>query len=254
MIVGGPVYRESILLSQRNLPMQAQIGFGNALIAGERNPFFLPALAGILFLSWKGFQLLRLRPVEAAVTVVVLFSLCFTLVTSSKFGASSYYYMPASWAAMLGVALMWEQMNSRWSLICLAVCSWLLIGGIARGHTFYGDDYRNTDSIHRAVAEELTHLPAPVFVTEAYADLPWVQRVAPHFVFGYEYEADRAAGVQFEGGGWEGLARDGYFGTLVTDRGSSLDPALMKKYELVGEYKDADTDYKFYRRIGAATH
>jgi hypothetical protein len=254
LIVGGPTYRESVLLSQEHLPMLAQIGFGNAWIAGQRNPFFLPGLAGILFLSWRGFHQLRQKPIEAAVTLVVLFSFCFTLATSSKWGAGSYYYMPAAWATMLGVALKWEQMNSRWTLACLAACSWLLIGGIARGHTFYGDDYRHTDSIHRAVAEKLSHLPGPAFVTEDYSNLPWVQRIPPHFILGYEYDADRIAGIPFEGGGWEGLASEGYFGTLVTDQDNDLQPALLKAYELVDEYKDGTADFKFYRRIKSEPH
>jgi hypothetical protein len=253
LTVGGPTYRESILLSQRNLPLQVHTGFGNALIAGERNPFFLPGLAAILFVSWRVLRLLRSKPIEATVTLTVLFSFCFTLVTSSKFGASSYYYMPAAWATMLGVALLWEQLNSRWTLMCLAACACLLIVGIAGGHTFYGEDYRSTDSIHRAVAEKLSHLPGPVYVTDAYSNLPWVQRVPPNFVFGLEYEADYVAGVQFEGGGWEGLANAGYFGTLVTYRDLSFPPALLEKYQLADEYKDANEDYKFYRRIGAGS-
>jgi hypothetical protein len=250
LIVGGPIYRESILLSQKNLPLLVHSGFGNAWIAGERNPFVLPGVAGIFFVGWRMFQLLRSRPIEATVTLTVLFSFCFTLATSSKLGASSYYYMPAAWVTMLGVALLWEQMNSRWTPVCVAACSWLLIAGIALGHTFYGADYRHTDSLHRAVAEKLSHLPGPVFVTEAYSDLPWVQRLPPNFVFGFEYEADRDAGVPFEGGGWEGLASEGYFGTLVTYRDLSFPPALLEKYQLVDEYKDANEDYKFYRRIG----
>jgi hypothetical protein len=250
LIAGGPTYRESILLSQRNLPLQVQSGFGNALMAGEREPFFLPGLAAILFVSWRVLRLLRFKPIEATLALTVLFSFCFSLVTSSKLGASSYYFMPAAWTTMLGVALLWEQINSRWTLMCLAACSWLLIAGIAMGHTFYGADYRYTDSLHRAVAEKLSHLPGPVFVTEAYSDLPWVQRVPPNFVFGFEYEADYDAGVSFEGGGWEGLARAGYFGTLVTYRDLAFPPALLEKYQLADEYKDTNEDYKFYRRIG----
>jgi hypothetical protein len=253
LIVGGTTYRDSILLSQRNLPLQVHSAFGNALIAGERNPFFLPGLAAVLFVSWMVLRLLRAKPIEATVTLTVLFSICFTLVTSSKLGASSYYYLPAAWVTMLGVALLWEQMNSRWTLMCVTACSWLLIAGIAMGHTFYGADYRYTDSLHRAVAEKLSHLPGPVFVTEAYSDLPWVQGLPPNFVFGFEYEADHNAGVPFEGGGWEGLANTGYFATLVTYRDQSFPPAVLEKYQLADEYKDANEDYKFYRRIGAGS-
>jgi hypothetical protein len=251
LIVGGPVYRESILLSQEHVPLFAHMGLGNAWIAGERNPFLLPGIIAVLFLAWKTINLLKTKPIESTVTLTVLFSFCFTLVTSSKFGASSYYYMPAAWLTMLAVALLWEQLKSRWTLMCLAGCSWVLIGGIAEGHTFYGPDYRVTDSIHRAVAEKLSRLPGPAFVTEAYSNLPWVQRFPPYFVVGYNYEAERAAGVPYESDGWEGLASKGYFGTLVTYRDLNFPPALLEKYQLADEYKDANEDYKFYRRIGS---
>jgi hypothetical protein len=254
LIVGGPAYRQSILFSEGHFPLQVRTGFGNALIAGERNPFFLPGVAAILFISWRFLPLLRSKPIEAAVTVTALFSFCFTLVTSSKLGASSYYYMPAAWATMLGVALLWEQMNSRWTPVSVAACSWLLIAGIAMGHTFYGADYRYTDSLHRAVAEKLSHLPGPAFVTEFYSNLPWVQHYSPHFVLGWEYEAGRLAGVPYEDDGWEGLANKGYFGTLVTYRDLSFPPSVLEKYQLVDEYKDANEDYKFYRRIATGNH
>lgn len=253
LIVGGPTYRDSILFSESHFPLQVHTGFGNALIACERNPFVLPGIAGILFLAWRTFRQIRSRPIEAAVMVVALFSFCFTLVTSSKLGASSYYYMPAAWATMLCVALNWRQFNSQLAMACLAVCSWLLIGGITRGHTFYGEDYRYTDSLHRAVAEKLSRLPGPAFVTEFYSNLPWVQHYSPHFVLGDEYEAGRFAGVPYEDGGWEGLASEGYFGTLVTYRDLSFSPAVLEKYQLADEYKDANEDYKFYRRIGAGS-
>jgi hypothetical protein len=252
LVAGGPAYRESILFSEGHFPMFARMGYGNAWIAGERNPFLLPGLVVILFFASRTLRQVSSRPIEAAATAVALFSFCFTLITSSKFGASSYYYMPAAWATMLAVALKWEQINSRPAMVCLVVCSWLLIGGITRGHTFYGDDYRYTDSIHRTVAEKLSHLPGPAFVTEYYSNLPWVQHYPPHFVLGWEYEAGLEAGVSYDDGGWEGLASEGYFGTLVTYQDDTLPPALLQKYQLADEYKDANYDYKFYRRIGAA--
>jgi hypothetical protein len=265
LIAGGANYRESVLFSQQHLPLFVHMAYGNAWIAGQRNPFLLPGLAVILFLAWRSFRLLRprrvesgpiesrsaeSRPIELAVVVTILFSFCFTLITSSKLGASSYYYMPVAWATMLGIALKWEQINSRLAKVCLVACSLLLIGGIARGHTFYGDDYRYTDSVHRAIAEKLTHLPGPAFVMEDYSNLPWVQRFPPNFILGFEYEADRAAGAPCEGGGWEALASNGYFGTLVTYQDETFAPAVLQRYQLADEYTDANFDYKFYRRIG----
>jgi hypothetical protein len=57
-----------------------------------------------------------------------------------------------------------------------------------------------------------------------------------------------------EDGGWEGLARDGYFGTMVFDQNYTPAPAIVQKYELADEYTDGYADLKFYRRIGSDGH
>ena len=263
LIAGGQVYRENILFSQQHLPILVSLGLTNALRAECKDPFFWLCAAGIIYLVWRNLRHLASKPIEAALALVVSFSFCFALVTSCKTGANDNYYIPAAWAAMLGFALSMERMNSRLALAGLAVCSWLITGAIAltpTGLTFFYDyrnhvlDYRNQDAIHRMFAEKLSHLPGPVFVTEPYANLPWVQRFSPHFVIAETYYYDREAGVQFEDGGWEGLASEGYFGTLVMDPDDSLPPAFLTKYELVDEYKGAMDSYKFYRRIEPLHH
>jgi hypothetical protein len=94
-------------------------------------------------------------------------------------------------------------------------------------------------------------------VTDRYANLPWVQRFSPHFVVGFAYDDERAAGAPFEDDGWQGLASKGYFATLVLDRDYNyppyyaVPPSMLQKYKLVDEYSDKETDYKFYRRIDA---
>jgi hypothetical protein len=65
------------------------------------------------------------------------------------------------------------------------------------------------------------------------------------------YYYDRKAGVPVEDGGWENLATEGYFGTLVFDQNYNPPPQMLRKYELVDEYKDEFVDLKFYRRISA---
>lgn len=260
LIVGGPAYRESILFSQKHVLMLARIGLNNVFMAGLRDTFFLPGVAGILFLAWKKRHLLKDKPIEVVLALVISFSFCFALATSCKAGALSYYFMPTAWVTMFGAALLWEQLNWRVTLPCLAICSWLMICGIARGHTFWTYDYRYVDAAHRAVAEKLRHLPGPVFVTEVYANMPWVQRVPPYFIVAFTYDYDRDAGVPFEGEGVEGLAAAGYFATFVTDqsedqqKAEDLQPALLKNYKLVDEYKDPYSDYKFYRRIEPGNH
>jgi len=93
-------------------------------------------------------------------------------------------------------------------------------------------------------------MPGPAFVGDPYANLPWVQRFSPHFVIAYAYQDDYEAGVPFEDGGWQGLARQGYFATLVLTQEFSLPPSMLQKYKFVDEVNDGETDYKFYRRIG----
>ncbi len=258
LFAGGPVYRENVLFSQLHLPMQVSLGLTNALRAECKNPFLWLCIVAVLSLSWRNFRTLASRPAEAAVTVVVLFSLCFALVTSCKVGANDNYYIPAAWSAMLAFALAAERMHSRWVAEGLAVCSWLMTGAIAlspTGYTFYYD-FRSQDftyNVATIVTEKLRHLPAPAFAIEPYANMPWVQPAAPHFVVADTYYYDRKAGVPVEDGGWENLAAEGYFGTLVFDQNYNPPPRMLRKYELVDEYKDEFVDLKFYRRIGANT-
>ncbi|MGB6859272.1 MAG: hypothetical protein WBE03_20565 [Terracidiphilus sp.] len=251
LVAGGPVYRECLLFAQGKIPMHADFGPKYALMAGLRSPFFLPGIAAILFFQWKRFRLHASEPIALALALVVSFSFCFALVTSCRFG-NTHYFIPAAWAAMLGLALIAERMNAQWKLAGIAVCSWLLIAGIARGHIFYGNDYRYSNAIHQALAEKLAPLPGPVYVSERYGNLPWVQRLSPHFLLAYAYAADRDAGAPYENGGWEGLARDGYFGTLVMNQYDGNHPALLSRYELVDEYRDSTIDYKFYCRKASA--
>jgi hypothetical protein len=266
LILGGPAYRESILFSQRHLPMLLGAGLANARLAGLRNLFLPLGTAAILGVMWRRVRSVALRPADTVVIATLLFSICFALVTSCISGGTTSYYVPAAWVAMLGLAMKSEQVNSRWILTGLVVCSLVMAGGAARASREPGD-YRHQDSVHRAVAEKLSHLPGPAFVAEEYSNLPWVQRDSPHFVLAYAYDADRIAQVPFEDDGWEGLAREGYFGTLVLasslDPGTPLNfcldfdpsyyppPSLLQKYELVDEFSDGYVAYKFYRRLGS---
>lgn len=250
---GGPIYRDCVLFAQAHIEMSAKLGLGYAFMACLRNPFLFLGLATIPLLRWRKNDSQAVDPIEVTLRLVVLFSFCFALVTVCRLG-NTHYFIPAGWAAMLCFALISERMNGHLKLAGIAVCSWLLIAGIVRGHIIYGDDYRYSNRVHLAVKEKLSHLPAPVFVSETYANLPWVQPFEPHFVLAYAYDYDRAAGVPYEDGGWEGLAGAGYFGTIVMDQNNILPAALLSKYELVDEYKDAMADYKFYRRVEAEHH
>jgi hypothetical protein len=253
LIVGGPVYRECLLFSQRSLPFSISYELLISPKVPRRDPFFLLCLVVIAVWVWRNFRQLVSKPIEAALTLIVSFSFCFALITSFKVGADDNYFIPAAWASMLGFALILEWTNARWVLAGLVLCSWMMTADIA--HDFRKPsvyfDLRNSDTTYRAIAEKLSYLPGPAFVGDPYANLPWVQRFSPHFVVAYAYLYDRQAGVPFEDDGWEGLAREGYFATLVLTQEFSLPPLALQRYRLIDEVNDGDTDYRFYRRIGS---
>ncbi len=252
-ILGGPIYRESVLSSQGHLPMAMDLGVENARMALLRNLFLPLGLASTLWILWRRARRVDLEPAATVVTAAFLFSFCFALVTAFKVGAVTNYYIPAAWISMLALAVHWERIHSRWTLAGVVICSLLMTCGVARAHVAYGE-YRYGDFVHRAVAEKLRHLPGPVFVADVYADLPWVQHLSPNFVIAGTYSFDQAAGVPFEGGGVEGLMRVGYFGTLVVNQSDPPSPSVLEKYELDDEYRDAYSDLGFYRRVGLASH
>jgi hypothetical protein len=252
LVAGGPLYRESILFSQIHFPFTVSAGLVNLLRAEIKNPFLLLGVALAAVTGWRQIRWRAPQPVHTVLTVVILFSFGFALVTSSKTGANDNYYIPAGWAVMLALALNWEQMQRRWMLTGLTVGSWIMAGSIAlavTGWTYYYD-FRYQDVFHRMLAEKLRHLPGPIFSTDIYADLPWMHQDAPYFVVGFGYEYDRYAGVAPQAGGLEGLAQKGYFGTLIIDEDYVPEPEMLQRYKLVDEFKDPhDKDYKVYRRM-----
>ena len=267
LILGGPTYRESLLFSRGHLPLLLKWGLLMARRAGLLNLFLPLSTAAILGITWRRTRSAALTPTETVVTAVLLFSICFALITACNIGSAQNYYIPAAWVAMLGLTLKSEQVNSRWILAGLVVCSLLMAAGAVRAQRELGD-YRRQDSAHRAVAEKLSHLPGPAFVTEEYSNLPWVQRYSPYFALGYIYDQDRTAHVRFEDDGWQGLAREGYFGSIVLASPLNprppvfgfdfysiynLPPNLLQNYELADEFSDGYVVYKFYRRLEVRT-
>ena len=251
LFVGGPVYRENTLFAQLHLPMTISLGLENTRRAAGKNPLFFLSAAAILIASARQIRLLASRPVEAVLALVVLSSCCFAFITSCKNGANDNYYIPAAWAAMLAFALISERMNVPARQVGLVACSLLMVCTIAlvpAGLTYFYN-YRDHDVTNRNLAIRLSRLPGPAFVTEPYPNLPWVQHYSPHFVIPDTYYFDQAAGIPLEDGGWQGLADQGYFATLVFDEDFTPSPSILQKYKLVDEYLDNNGDFKFYRRI-----
>jgi hypothetical protein len=252
--MGGPVYRDNTLFAQLHLPMTVVLGLEITLRAAGKNPLFFLSVAAILMVSVRQFRLLASRPVESALTMVVISSCCFAFITSCKNGANDNYYIPAAWAAMLAFALISQRIKVPLKTAALAVCSCLMVSAVAlvpTGLTFVYS-FRDQDVTHRNVAARLSLLPGPAYVTDGYSDLPWVQCFSPHFVIPDTYYFDRAAGIPLEDGGWEGLASRGYFATLVLDRAFTPPPSMLAKYVWVDAYHDRNGDLEFYRRVGPA--
>lgn len=254
LVLGGADYRQCLLFSQSHLPMEPLQGVGNTLRAVSKNPFLVLCIPAVLWRPLGRFRGLIARPVELALALTIVFSFCFALITGCKAGANDNYFIPASWVVMLAFALRWEELKSRWVQVGIAVCSGFLIAAIAltpTGLTFLYD-FRSSDVRYNAVAQRLRQLPGPAIATDPYANMPWVQPYSPHFVFGFSYYYDRAAGVPYEDDGWEGLASRGYFGTIMIDSNYNPSPTLLEKYKLVDEYRDWSSDFRFYRRIDSA--
>ena len=75
--------------------------------------------------------------------------------------------------------------------------------------------------------------PAPLYSINPSLALPWITESGPHFVYGYNYAADRAHGRIFERGGIGGLVGEGYFGALALPKDAqSVDGGPLTRYEL----------------------
>ncbi len=101
LILGGPAYRESLLFSQRHLPMLLGAGLANSQIARLRYLFLPLGTAAIVGVTWRRARSVGLRPADPVVIATLLFSICFALVTSCISGATMSYYVPAAWVGCL---------------------------------------------------------------------------------------------------------------------------------------------------------
>jgi hypothetical protein len=150
--------------------------------------------------------------------LIVTFSFAWCLLLSMKQGSGDYYFLGASLLGTLWVVQMWGDLQNR-PLVAVAFAAGLSFQLLAVTLVLTGRAGVIADADeqqrHSQLAEALDPLPAPVLVGERFGNLPWIQRKPPHFVYGYTYFFDRAAGRQYERGGLAGLIREHYFKTIV---------------------------------------
>lgn len=193
----------------------------------------LPQLLPLAVLVWALLRVPALRRAALAdrewrfAMIGASVTLAMSVVGAVKEGAAENYYFVASFftaaAALAGWRLaeaaghrvghrvdLWVRgaMLGGWLLHGLAIAG-VLVG--VRGVTSNMELHGNTVAARPC----LNTLPQPVLTQEQYLQLPWMNPARPVFFPSYNYDLNRAAGVDFEGGGLGKLVDDGYFGALL---------------------------------------
>lgn len=243
---GGPLYRYCLLGTQTHFPLVISLGMENFTGALLKMPFTALALIGIPWLVFKqrgDIRTMTSKPAKLACLLTALNALLFESIIASKAGASDYYLLPLSIWATLWLIMSADRFTPRFLNLGLITASWLMIFGISL--VFLGKhgtyDRRDQHPRYAALAEKLAALPGPIFVTSNYGNLPWVQPHAPYFVI------SGFPGASREHGGWEGLEKEGYFGTIATaanDPYHHLTAAQLPLYQLIFQ----DRYFEYYGR------
>ena len=164
-----------------------------------------------------------------------------TLPTSAKVGASENYFFALSYflvlAALIGSARIAEGEGGRVVRMVIAVCmlGWVAnMGAVAtvlvglKGVTSVAPQHQRSMQLRRCMAD----LAKPVFVDDTYLSLPWMNPEGPHFSVSFNYQFDRQAGADFEGGGIGGMIERGDFASLLIDHsGDTFDGGRLDGYE-----------------------
>jgi len=197
----------------------------------------LPLIIIVLFAdalrSARAGKLDALPPEETLFLFATVTALLFGLITACKDGAADNYFLPFSvWSGLWFFRVLPRLDRSYFSAACLGVTA-LFLGGISL--VFLGRagmiDRRASDLPNEILAQELRKFPAPVFVTDTYGDLPWIQPHPPYFVVPDIHKL-------------ETLIDQGYFGTIITLRQEKLSDAALARYELT----DHDAYFYYYVR------
>ena len=138
---------------------------------------------------------------------------------SAKFGAAENYHLEGSLylalATVTGYAALAPNLKHNPIFYGAHSLGWAVVIGLSGKARISLRDQHNTLMTYKSCMEDL---PQPIFVVNRYAALPWLKPGSPHFIFAYNYESDRRAGIKFEGNGIGGLIEKGYFGALLISK------------------------------------
>jgi hypothetical protein len=224
---GGAEYWSNTVVSTGATRFIAWHGFNNFMQAGRKSPLLLCGFVAFAVLMLQ-IREKRARPDSILLAASWAFSLCWSLATSMKVGASDNYFISstaiglffaisvASWAGDSGTerrasgALLAAVMTAQ-VVSCLAV-----LGGAA-GRLDLREDEVPTLALKRVLAGS----EGPILATDRWLNLPWINPGSPSFVFAYVYRSESLQQGAYEGGGLEGLIDRQYFRRIVVPKGSS---------------------------------
>lgn len=99
----------------------------------------------------------------------------------------------------------------------------------------------------------MNHLPAPIYVNDIYASLPWINSSEHSFVLAATYYYKDAFGDIFEGGGVDGLIKNGFFKTIVLPSDGQrivLDSTIFKEHYEKKGIKDCENFTIYLNKVG----
>lgn len=208
----------------------ADLGAHNLALAALKSPAILLAPVAILMALARERRLLE-QPALRFAAIAFLSSVAFSVGTGAKEGASqNYYFLP-------GCLALWWLVRLRFgpgtpavevrrlpagvflaAMLAQGVGAAAVLAGLAGRLDVSGggDDFAH-------LQQSLPAMEAPVLVLERAGNLPWIQRRAPHLVFGHLYDAPAIRSLGYRHGGLEGLVESGYIRTVVIPRNAVTD-------------------------------
>jgi hypothetical protein len=206
--------------------------------------------------AWAFFQRRwRFDSTKGLWSVLVASTFLTAWFTSAKEGADQNYWFSFYFAALGMLATLWNDPDRGMTpkagagldamiTICLLFTAMVQLA-YATGKLRVVDTRANARLAGLRTA--LKGLPGPVLVCgDFYGNLPWITGHEPPFVCGWTYPQMRQRGVEFEGGGLQGLIDRGYFGTIVCPRGYAVETMIDGASPAGYAWRFADENYDYH--------
>jgi hypothetical protein len=278
VMVLGPVYRQALFLGQLHAGFSGWWALHHLALASLKMPIIVVSVVGAIW-TWRRNAD---DPVRLATRLILVITLGWELLLGTKAGAGDYYFIPLGVWSVLWLSLRMRMTVKderlvpssvarrstatdcilrasspaapvRWKCpefifdLAVVVAAALILIDVSliftgRQGAIHCRDPRQS---YEHLANYLATRPGPVFVEDTYGDLPWISPTSPHFVVAYNNGPDQHAGVPFERGGWQGLLKQGYFSTVVTEAGSDAVSAIIPdRYRFVR----AEAGWRYFER------